>query len=82
MVCFHAKNLGLFWRALELKKVGIFKAIWDTSWPFGICILCQFGYILRSFGTFSAVLVFCTEKNLATLCQFASSGVGCKVSQC
>jgi hypothetical protein len=44
--------LGKFWRALKLKMLAYFTAIWYICWLFG---------------TFFPVLVYCTKKNLANL---------------
>jgi hypothetical protein len=48
-----------------LENVGIFNAIWNILWTFGVLVghLVHFG----SFGTFFPVLVSRNKKNLATL---------------
>jgi hypothetical protein len=58
-------DLGKFWRALAWKRLVYSKGVWNKLRPFGIF----YGHlvILWQFGTFSTVLVYCVEKNLATL---------------
>jgi hypothetical protein len=67
MVCFQTKNpnLGKFWRALEWKSLVHSLAILNILRPFGTL----YGHlvILWQFDIFSHVLVYCVEKNLATL---------------
>jgi hypothetical protein len=67
MVCFQTKNpnLGNFWRALDWKMLIYFMAICNINGHLGSFM--AIWYNLCSFGTFFAVLVSCTEKNLATL---------------
>jgi hypothetical protein len=58
--------LGKFWKVLQWKMFGIFRAILFISRPTGI-FYGHFWYTLWSLGIFLPVLVYCTEKNLATL---------------
>jgi hypothetical protein len=58
-------NLGKFWKVLQLKMLVIFMSISSILWPNGIFYghLVHFVVIWYMFH----VLVYCTEKNLATL---------------
>jgi hypothetical protein len=63
MVCFQTKNpyLGKYWKAFELKLLLYFMVIRNILRSFGIFVaIVVIWYI-------SLVLVYCVEKNLATL---------------
>jgi hypothetical protein len=68
MVCFQTKNpnFGKIGRVLEYKMLLYFMTFWNILRPFGIIyslLVCS----LWSFGIFFSVLVYWTNKNLATL---------------
>jgi hypothetical protein len=67
MVSFQTKipNLGKFWRALDLKLLIQFMAIWNILQTIGIFYDHLVHFVLIWY--ISPVLVSCTKKNLATL---------------